>query len=47
VEGRRAEIELVRAKNEVGDVDWGAAWTSGRALREEEAIAVALALPAG
>jgi hypothetical protein len=47
VERRLAEIELARAKNEVGDVDWDAAWTSGRALREDEAIAVALALPAG
>lgn len=47
VERRLAEIELARAKKEVGDVDWGAAWTSGRALRQDEAIAVALVPPAG
>ena len=47
VERRLAQIELARAKNQVGDVDWDAAWTSGRALRVDEAIAVALALPAG
>jgi tetratricopeptide (TPR) repeat protein len=45
VERRLAQIELGRAKNEVGDLDWYAAWTSGRALREDEAIGVALALP--
>ena len=47
VERRLAEIELARAKNELSDVDWDAAWTSGRALREDEAIALARALPPG
>jgi transcriptional regulator with XRE-family HTH domain len=47
VEQRLAETVLARAKKEAGDADWDAAWTSGRALREDEAIAVALALQAG
>ncbi len=47
VERRLAQIELAHAKNELGDVDWDAAWTCGRALRVDEAIAVALALQAG
>lgn len=47
VERRLAEVELARVKNEVGDVDWYAAWTTGRALREDEAISEALTLPEG
>lgn len=47
VERRLAEIELARAQKEVGDLGWDAAWTGGRALREDEAIAVALAVPPG
>jgi hypothetical protein len=45
VERRLAQVELDRARHEVGDVDWEAAWTSGRAFRQDEAIALALALP--
>jgi hypothetical protein len=47
VERRLSEVELAGAKKEVGDLEWDAAWITGRALREEEAIAVALALPTG
>lgn len=47
VERRLAETELARARNEVGDADWDAAWTSGRALRPDEAIELALAVPPG
>jgi transcriptional regulator with XRE-family HTH domain len=47
VERRLAETAFALARREVGEVDWDAAWTSGRALREDEAIAVALVLPAG
>lgn len=43
VERRFADTELARAKT--GDRNWDDAWTSGRALRVEEAIARALALP--
>lgn len=45
VERRLADSELARAKHEVGDADWDAAWISGRALRENEVIAAALELP--
>jgi len=47
VERRLAEITLARARAEVGEVEWDAAWTSGRALREDEAISEALTSPAG
>lgn len=47
VEWRLAETELARARREVGEADWQAAWTRGRALREDEAVAAALDLPTG
>lgn len=47
VEGRLAESHFARARAEVGDAHWDAAWTSGRALREGEAIELALTLSEG
>jgi transcriptional regulator with XRE-family HTH domain len=47
VERRLAENQLARAKKETADIDWDAAWTTGRAFRADEAIALALALPSG
>lgn len=45
VERRLAESELARARAAAGEQGWQDAWTSGRALRLEEAIALALNLP--
>lgn len=42
VEGRLAEAQLSRARAVVGDDRWREAWTRGRALRDDEAIALAL-----
>lgn len=42
VERRVAEIQLALAQRQVGAAAWRTAWTSGRALRTDEAIAVAL-----
>ena len=46
VERRLAEHGLALAREQLGEAEWDAAWTSGRALRENEAIAAALKLPA-
>lgn len=43
VEGRLAEIELGRVRSTVEDDVWQGFWTAGRALREDEAVAFALA----
>lgn len=47
VERRLAESQFARAKEDVGDGPWEAAWTTGRALRETEAIELALSLSRG
>ena len=43
VEGRLAQIALARARDASDDPAWDAAWISGRALRQDEAIVLALA----
>lgn len=42
VERRLAEAELARAREAMPAAEWRAAWTAGRALRREDAIALAL-----
>jgi transcriptional regulator with XRE-family HTH domain len=42
VERRIADRELARARRLAGEEDWGAAWTTGRALRVVDAVALAL-----
>jgi hypothetical protein len=42
VEHRLADTSLARARREVGSRTWDDAWTRGRALRDDEAVAKAL-----
>jgi hypothetical protein len=45
VERRLAAELLARAAEQAGESAWAEAWTRGRSLRQDEAVALALDLP--